>query len=165
MSCFNSPFTQNSQVVEPNSVYSGFIQNKQYYYIQEDQQPQNVYQTPYPEQKEASESDSSSDGVPFPQISAKEVKNIGTSPIQSPEPVRGRTMTKGRGRGAESNVPGHSCSCEIFKIDDQDRAAGPLINGLPQLFSLSLLADLTEKDKLLSEMKKHWPKTSRHSGR
>ena len=66
-------------------------------------------------------------------------------------------MTKGRGRGAESTVPGnHNCSCEIFKIDDQDRAAGPLIKGLPQLFSLSLLADLTDKDKLLAEMKKHW---------
>ena len=31
-----------------------------------------------------------------------------------------------------------------------------MINGLPQFFSLSLLADLTEKDKLLSEMKKNW---------
>ena len=151
MSSFNSPYTQNSQIVDPNAIYPGFIQDQHYYYCTEDQQPQNVYPTPYTVQREASESESSSDGAPSPQISAKEVKDMGTSPILSPEPTRGRPLTKGRGRGVESNVPVHNCSCEIFKIDDQDRAAGPLINGLPQLFSLSLLADLTEKEVAIGD--------------
>ena len=118
---FNSPFNQNSQVADPNTILPGFIQNQQYFYIQEESQPQNVYLTPYPHNtnQEASDSDSSSERAPSPPIVTKEVRDAATSPIQSPEQNRGRTLTKGRGRGAESTVPGnHNCSCEIFKIDD-----------------------------------------------
>ena len=46
MSTFNSPYTQNSQIIDPNAIYPGFLQNQQYYYIPEDQQPQNTYPTP-----------------------------------------------------------------------------------------------------------------------
>ena len=69
-----------------------------------------------------------------------------TSPRE--ERVTGRSMVRtGAARQADlTNRSMERCTCRVFNIEENNRDAEPIIKGLPQLFSLTTLVELTDRD-------------------